>query len=161
MKKLIIFLLLAAVVTACNNKKPEAVPTEGETTEANTDSAKLAQSYDSLVVTEARAAVDSTYVQSDEYKASHEAYDKMIARMTNGMEGADAALYQLEMAAASLQHNGSYFASNTELMRDPVNQQRMRITVQKAQELGKSIQNMGLTPDQQVLFDSLKAIIHI
>lgn len=155
MKKLLFFFALAALVAGCT-QKGNSGSDENAADSLSSDSAAVTYFYDNLVNAEARAAVDSSYAKSEEYTMVHEAFDKQMDKMADNMTEGQSLLMQLHYAINCLEEHGRHFASNVEEMRDPVNQQRMRIYAQKVKDLRSQLEKLELTPDDKQMLDSLK-----
>lgn len=152
MRKLCYIFILSLIFVACTDKKPAEPQSQASSV---ADSVQIGIDYDSLVASEARAAVDTAFKASEEYKAAHEAYQKRLSEITEGQDEQDRLLAELELAAKALHNNGRKLTSNIEQMRDPVNQHRMRIYVDKIKSIQKQLSDYALADDQQVRLDSL------
>ena len=152
--------LTAAIVCSCSGNKNKAVDSDEDSTATVVISvqseAETSAAYDSLVVAEARAAVDEAYRESEEYQEAHDAYQQALSEVADDMTEAQQLLMQLEQAVCHLEDNGRYFANHVQEMQNPVNQQRMRIYADKVKELRRQLNDIQLLPDEQTQFDSLK-----
>ena len=152
--------LTAAIVSSCSGNKNKAVESDEDSTATVVtgvqSEVETSAAYDSLVVAEARAAVDEAYRESEEYKDAHDAYQQALSEIADDMTEAQQLLMQLEQAVGHLEDNGRYFANHVQEMQNPVNQQRMKIYADKVKQLRQQLNDIQLLPDEQTQFDSLK-----
>ena len=155
MKKTIAFLVFAAILAGCTQKGNTTSDSTQLTDSLATDSTAIVMSYDSLIAVEARAAVDSAFATSDEFQQAKARFNDIIDAATDDMTDAQRLIMQLQYAINSLEDHGRHFASNVAEMRNPVNQQRMRIYAEKVKDLYNQLQKLELTPDDKLMLDSL------
>lgn len=149
-----------ALLAGCS-QKPKNVPLEESNLDkVVADSSTVGPAYDSLIVCESRALVDSSYRNSESFKKGHETYTLLYERMTEGMDKVDADLFQLRLAIASFNRGASYFATHTSEMSDVVNQKRMMLYGQKVREIRQRLIQSKLSEAQQNQLDSLNTLIH-
>lgn len=159
MKKVLIILLGTAWLMGCTQKSKQ-VPADTPLEEVVADSASVGEAFDSLVVSESRALVDTTYRNSDEYKKAHEEYEVLTNKLTQGLDDVDAHLLLLKNAIASFLHYSAYFATHTSEMGDEVNRKRMMLYGQKVREVRQKLIQSKLSEQQQAQLDSLNGLIH-
>ncbi len=143
----------------CNPKQKQVPTDESNLEEVEADSASVSQTYDSLVICESRAMLDSAYQNSDEYKESHDSFERVVGKMTEGMDEVDVELFLLKNAIASFLSASQHFATHTEEMHDVVNQKRMMLYGKKIREIRQKLIQMKLSEGQQNQLDSLNRLI--
>lgn len=159
MRKVLFVLMGMALLVGCNQKQKNS-PTDGTNfEEVVADSLSVSQTYDSLIVCEGRAMVDSLYRNSEEYKKSHDDFAHLVTEMTKDMDDIDSNLFLLKNAIASFKHSSEYFSTHTDEMRDVVNQKRMMLYGQKIKEIRQKLIQMKLSEEQQSQLDSLNSLI--
>lgn len=159
MKKVLFLLMGMFLLVGCNQKQKDAPTDEQNLEEVVADSSTVGPAYDSLVVCESRAMLDSVYRNSDEYKKSHDKFALLSAKLTEGKSEVDANLCLLGYQIASFLHYSEYFAKNTAEMSDVVNQKRMQLYGQKVRELRQQLIQSKLSDEQQAQLDSLNGLI--
>lgn len=159
MKKVLFVLMGMLLLVACSQKQKNVPTDEQNLEEVVADSSTVGQTYDSLIVCESRAMLDSTYRNSDEYKKSHEQFALLSTKLTEGKSQVDANLCLLKNAVSSFLHYSEYFAKNTMEMRDVVNQKRMQLYGQKIRELRQQLIQSKLSDAQQAQLDSINRLI--
>lgn len=159
MKKVLFVLMGMFMLVGCNQKQKNVPTDEQGINEVVADSSTVGPAYDSLIVCESRAMLDSTYRNSDEYKKSHELFALLSAKMTEGKSEVDANLCLLKNAVSSFLHYSAHFAKNTTEMRDVVNQKRMQLYGQKVRELRQLLIQSKLSDAQQAQLDSINRLI--
>lgn len=159
MRKVLFVLMGMALLVGCNQKQKNAPADEVNLEEVVADSSTVSQTYDSVVVCESRALVDSVYRNSEEYEKSHETFAHLVTVMTKGMDDIDLNLFLLRNAIASFRHSSEYFSTHTDEMRDMVNQKRMMLYGQKIREIRQKLILMRLSEEQQQQLDSLNSLI--
>ena len=159
MRKVLFVLMGIFLLVGCNPKQKNAPTDETNLEEVEADSSSVSQTYDSLIVCESRALVDSAYRNSEEYKKSHEEFARLVTVMTKGKDDIDLNLFLLKNAISSFRHYSEYFSTHTDEMRDVVNQKRMMLYGQKVRELRQKLIQMKLSDDQQKQLDSLNSLV--
>lgn len=159
MRKVLFVLMGMALLVGCTQKQKNVPADEQNIEEVVADSSTVGQTYDSLIVCESRAMLDSTYRNSDEYKKSHEQFAILSAKLTEGKSDVDANLCLLKNAVSSFLHYSEHFAKNTAEMRDVVNQKRMQLYGQKVRELRGQLIQSKLSDEQQAQLDSINRLI--
>lgn len=159
MRKVLFVLMGMALLVGCTQKQKNVPADEQNIEEVVADSSTVGQTYDSLIVCESRAMLDSTYRNSDEYKKSHEQFAFLSAKLTEGKSDVDANLCLLKNAVSSFLHYSEHFAKNTAEMRDVVNQKRMQLYGQKVRELRGQLIQSKLSDEQQAQLDSINRLI--
>lgn len=159
MRKVLFVLMGMALLVGCTQKQKKVPADEQNIEEVVADSSTVGQTYDSLIVCESRAMLDSTYRNSDEYKKSHEQFAILSAKLTEGKSDVDANLCLLKNAVSSFLHYSEHFAKNTAEMRDVVNQKRMQLYGQKVRELRGQLIQSKLSDEQQAQLDSINRLI--
>lgn len=159
MRKVLFVLMGTALFVGCNQKTKTVPQDEANLEQVVADSSTVSQTYDSLIASESRALVDSVYRNTGEYKKRHDDYARLVTVMTKGMDDIDLNLFLLKNAIASFRHSSEYFASNTEEMRDVINQKRMMLYGQKIREIRQKLIQMKLSDEQQSQLDSLNSLI--
>lgn len=158
MKKVSIVLLAVAFVAACTNK-PKTEGTAFSSQEEQADSASVRQSYDSLVVAQARAEVDTAYRHSDDFQQRQAAYERMVGAMTESMTEPQRLLYELDLAIQAFRNAGEHFGHNLQLMQDPVNQKTMAVYGLTVRQIRQQLLQQKLSATEQQRLDSLNALI--
>lgn len=154
MKRQWLILASALLLAACNGK--QTAPADQNAAEATVaDSLAVSSCYDELVMSEAKAQLDSTFVNTDEYAEAHTKYDVVVERHRQGMDEVEAAIEQLAMAKRAMNHYGRHFASHTEEMRDPLNQKLMATYSAKLRSAQLALVTMQLTDGQRAKVDSI------
>lgn len=159
MKKVLFVLMGMALLVACNPKQKNVPADEQSVKEVVADSSTVGPAYDSLVVCESRAMLDSAYRNSDEYKKSHDEFALLSAKLTEGKSEVDANLCLLKYQIASFLHYSEYFAKNTAEMSNVVNQKRMQLYGQKIRDLRQKLIQSKLSDAQQAQLDSINKLI--
>ncbi|MGM9699135.1 MAG: hypothetical protein ACI3Y0_10900 [Prevotella sp.] len=136
MRKLILPLIAVVLLAACSGRqKAPADNTPAE--EVVADSASVSDSFDALVLAEAKALVDSSYFSTEEYQSICEKYSAVMDKWLEGKDEAGRIEAELNLAKSALERHGRYFATHTDEMRDPLNQKFMMTCSKKVRELQK------------------------
>ncbi len=164
MRKVLSLLIGAALIVGCSpSKQRNADESDANTVSLDSiaaDSAAMSLSYDSLVAVESRAAVDTAYASSNEYRQCHAVYDEIVAQLTVGMDESELVLFQLKNAVTAYYNAGKHYSSSPMEMRNPQNQERMKLYVKKAKELKEQLLASHPTQEQLRQLDSISKIIH-
>lgn len=163
MRKVLSILTGAALIAGCSPSKQRNVQDGDGTAGLDSivaDSAAMSLSYDSLVAVESRAAVDTAYASSEEYRQCHAVYDEVVAQLTAGMDESELALFQLKNAVTAYYNAGKHYSSSPEEMRNPQNQERMKLYVKKAKELKEQLMASHPTQEQLRQLDSISKTVH-
>lgn len=148
------------LLVGCSQKQKSVPQDESNLEKVVADSSTVGPAYDSLIVCESRALVDSSYRKSEEFTNVHETYTSLYERMTEGMGKVDADLLQLKLSISAFNHNSEYFATHSSEMSKVVNQKRMMLYGQKIREIRQRLIQSKLSDTQQAHLDSLNTLIH-
>ena len=160
MRKVLFVLVGILLLVGCSQKQKSVPQDESNLEKVVADSSTVGPAYDSLIVCESRALVDSSYRKSEEFKNVHETYTSLYERMTEGMGKVDADLLQLKLSISAFNHNSEYFATHSSEMSNVVNQKRMMLYGQKIREIRQRLIQSKLSDTQQAHLDSLNTLIH-
>lgn len=128
------FIVAVALFASCMGRH-KAPADNTSVSDIVADSISVAECYDSLVMVEARALIDTAYVSTDEYKSAVEDYKAVMDKWLEGKTEADQLLCQIDIAKATLESKGRHFATHTSEMRNPLNQKLMMTYSRKLREL--------------------------
>lgn len=157
MMKQWLILAAAAMLTACNGKQTAPADHDAADT-AVADSLTVGNCYDDLVMSEAKAQLDSAFAATEEYAEAHSRYDDIVGKARQGMNEVETAIDELAIAKRAINHHGRYFASHTDEMRNPLNQILMATYSKRLRKAQMALITMKLDDSQRAKVDSINAM---
>lgn len=152
MKNYIFIVIIILVISGCVDKKSNNANSSFSTEE---DSIAVQERYDSIIDIQTKAARDSAYRCSEEYRYAMENYHRTISEHTVGMSHISQMLCEYETVINSMRQAGKYAASHPEQMKNRVMQEKMRQRGQEALKLYDQLKDMKMTDAEKKRFDEL------
>lgn len=144
-------ILAALCLVACSDSSKKG---KGEKID-DAQQEQLEMSTDSIMQDKERAATDTAYAHSEDYRYAQENYHRHLAEATKGMSHADQLLVEYELAVKDMNELGAKVSKHPNLGRNQDMMLKLKVRGEEALKLHDKLALMKLTPEQTEKFKEI------